>query len=183
MTESPPRPPRTAWQRFSRWVPYLLAALAIYLLWAPRASGPEAGTEAAAFDLPVILNGEGRLRLEQVRGEPVLVEVFASWCATCQRSAPIVHRVAAAQREHPARFVAISVDDDPEAGRQAAREWGISFPVAHDTGSFARAYRIAVLPTFILIDADGKVREVAAGGVSERRLESWLSSLGSERVQ
>ena len=73
-----------------------------------------------------------------------------------------------------ARFIGVSVDESMDQARAAASAWRIPFPVLLDDGSFSRSYRIRSLPTFILIDAAGRVRHVSTGVTSKRRLRGWL---------
>jgi cytochrome c biogenesis protein CcmG/thiol:disulfide interchange protein DsbE len=87
-----------------------------------RNSGPETGRPAAAFDLPLV-GSEGRFNLAEHRGKPVLIEVFASWCGACRRSAPTL---ADAFQDHrtKVKFVGVLVDDDPEQAAQVKDGWG-----------------------------------------------------------
>jgi thiol-disulfide isomerase/thioredoxin len=50
------------------------------------------GEQAPAFDLPR-LNGSGRLTLEQLRGHPVVLTFWASWCQPCQKELPMLQDV------------------------------------------------------------------------------------------
>ena len=139
-----------------------------------HSSGPKEGSPAAAFDLP-LAGREGRVSLAAQHGKPVLMEVFASWCGACKRSSP---RLAEAFREHGDKgvtFLAVSVDEDPNAAARVKREWQLPFDVAIDDGSVSRGYGISMLPTLIYIDAQGTVRHSAAGVVSRSDIDSWLS--------
>jgi len=181
-SSSRPAPPaRSVVQYIWRAVPYALLVLVVYLMWAPRRSGPEQGSAAATFDLPVLVGSRDRVRLDELRGQPVLIEVFASWCSSCRSSVGTFRDVVHARRERPMHFVAVSVDDSREAGSAAARTWDFGCDVAYDDGQFSRDYGIAVLPTLILLDADGRVHRVSAGAVGRNKLESWLTEVGAKR--
>ena len=139
-----------------------------------HSSGPKEGSAAAAFDLPLV-GRDGRVSLAAQHGKPVLMEVFASWCGACKRSSP---RLADAFREHGDKdvtFLAVSVDEDPNAAARVKREWQLPFDVAVDDGSVSRGYGISMLPTLIYIDAQGTVRHSAAGVVSRSDIDSWLA--------
>jgi len=149
----------------------------VYLLathFVRHSSGPKEGSAAAAFDLP-LAGKDGRVSLAAQHGKPVLMEVFASWCGACKRSSP---RLAEAFREHQDKdvtFLAVSVDEDPNAAARVKREWQLPFDVAVDDGSVSRGYGISMLPTLIYIDAQGTVRHSAAGVVSRSEIDSWLA--------
>ena len=139
-------------------------------------SGPKPGSEAASFSLPLV-SGEGSFDLADHRGKPVLMEVFASWCGACERAAPMVddmYKEAAAQG---VVFVGVSLDDDAKAAERVKQSWPISYPVVVDDGQVSRGYGVSLLPTFVLIDRDGTVRQVSSGVPSRRTLSRWLSEL------
>lgn len=83
-------------------------------------------------------------------GKPQLVEFFAYWCRTCQRAAPAVHK-AEQLYEGRVNFVFLDTDD----------------PATHE---FKRKLGYAGLPTFVLINGDGKILKLWAGIVSEEVL-------------
>ena len=80
------------------------------------------------------------------------------------------------------RFIGVSLDESAARARQTQRDWGIPYDVVLGNRAFAKAYRIETLPTFMLIDERGEVREVATGTVSRSRLESWLEGSGAGRL-
>lgn len=139
-------------------------------------SGPAEGATAKPFDLP-LASGQGAFKLEEHRGKPVLMEVFASWCGACEQAAPMVDEVYREARQSGIVFVGVSVDNDAAAARRAQHEWPISYPVAVDDGQVQRNYGVSLLPTFVLIDGDGKVKRVSSGVPSRRTLSRWFSEL------
>ena len=161
-------------RRYWRYLLYGLAAMALLSLFKP--TGPNLGSRAADLELPLVAAAPGDERtvsLGDPRDKPLLIEVFASWCGTCRRSAPAVAR---AHETHGSYldFLGVSVDRDPGAAERVKQDWQIPYPVAHDrTGSFARAYEVSVLPTFILLDQRGHVRKVSSGAPSRGQLARW----------
>lgn len=146
-----------------------------------RRSGPEVDVPAKEFALDTV-NQEGQFRLSEHRGNPVLVEVFASWCSACKSAAPMMSRVTRASRKRDVRFVGVSVDGSASEARATAKNWGIPYDVALDDGTFSKDYEITVLPTFVLIDEKGNVKQVASGTPGEAELERWLGEVGAERL-
>ena len=134
------------------------------------------GAVATDFDLPLVVDGERGPRtfsLSEHEGEPLLIEVFASWCGVCRRSAPTLAHAHARYGDQLA-FLGVSVDDDYASARRMKRDWGIPYPVAHDSdGAFARAYGVNLLPTFILLDRAGRIREVSSGAPRPGQLDEW----------
>ncbi len=163
---------------YVRYGLYVLAgALVLWLL--QTSGGPSKGGGAPGFDLPVVAANSpgGRVSLEERDGKPVLIEVFASWCGSCRKSAPVLAR---AHEKYGSRleFVGVSVDDNRDAAVRAKESWHIPYTVAYDDrGAFARAYKIRVLPTFVLVDREGRIQKVSAGTLSPGTLDEWAESV------
>lgn len=148
---------------------------------AKKPSGPPVGDLAAEFDLPDA-NGSSRVKLSDLRGAPVVVEVFASWCGACRQAAPMLREAALSKRKSDVHFLGVSVDADPRVASRLKESWNIPYAVLHDDGSVAAKYRIQVLPTVIVIDADGHVRHVSSGAPRAATLEAWLGEVGAARL-
>ena len=137
--------------------------------WADRDTGPSLATGEPAPDvrLPRI---DGRVAdLAALQGRPVIVNIWATWCAPCVREMPALQRVYERYRDEGLEVVAVAVDDVPgqrqEDGRivgkvsEFVREYGLTFPVAVDpTGETERRFGTEYLPTTVLIDRTGRIR-------------------------
>lgn len=160
--------------RLVDWVIWAAIAGAAFVMIRRRSSGPEEGTRAAGIDLPLVGKSQ-RFKLEQAQGKPLVLEVFASWCGTCRRAAPVL---AEAYRAHPASevtFLGVSVDDSMRDATEAKERWGIPYDVALDDGSLARAYHVSLLPTVVFIGRDGVVRHTTTGVPSASELDAWIA--------
>lgn len=172
----PSTAPRAKLSKIVDWALYAAIAGLLVVLVTRGGSGPREGSTAQAFELPLV-SGSGEFRLEEQRGKPVLMEVFASWCGACEHAAPMVDEVYREAQQSGVVFVGVSVDDDANAARRVQQRWPISYPVALDDGQVRRAYGVSLLPTFVLIDRDGTVKRVSSGVPSRRTLSRWLSEL------
>jgi thiol-disulfide isomerase/thioredoxin len=163
--------------RYARYVLYVLAGALLLWLFRSR-GGPELGANAPHIDLPLVGEGHGaRINSGAAPGKPKLIEVFASWCGSCRRAAPLLSAAHATYKEE-VDFLGVSVDASDTAAGQVKHTWQIPYPVAHDDrGAFAQSYRIRVLPTFVLIDKNGRIQQVTSGMPSRKRLDEWLTSL------
>jgi peroxiredoxin len=140
-------------------------------------SGPSVGTVAEQFDLAAVTDTAGeRVRLADYRGRAVLLEVFASWCGACRRSSPTLVETWQAYRKSGVEFLAVSIDDHQTA-KDVKQAWNIPYQVAIDDGSVSKNYSVSVLPTFVLIDREGKVRRVSTGVPSRSQLDTWFKDL------
>ncbi len=130
--------------------------------------GPVAG-KAPADRLPaapsfILDTLDGReLHLTQLRGKPVVLNFWASWCAPCRAEMPVLAQ--AWQRYgRDVHFVGVNVLDDPDQARRFVREFRIPFPSVHDpNGDTLRWFRVVGLPTTVFVSRQGGMAGVHAG--------------------
>jgi len=126
----------------------------------------------------------GELRLSDLRGTPVLVNFWASWCTPCREEMP---RIVLAYDDGGGAFMVVAVDLQENAGQvlDFARDFGMTFPVVIDrTGEVGRTWRIGGpvegIPSSYFIDGDGIVRGRVFGPMSEETLAENLRLAGVE---
>lgn len=124
----------------------------------------EEGQQAPDFTLPDIAEGKAPITLSALRGKTVYVDFWASWCAPCLRSMPLINELYAKYREQGFEVIAINVDDPIEDGREFLLDTPLDYLIAADTkGEMLGAYAVRGMPTSFLIDRDGVVRMVHVG--------------------
>jgi len=136
---------------------------------APRALPPEQLAPVGAAEFGGILVGQ--------RGMPVVVNVWASWCAPCRTEMPLLDRAA---RTYAGRitFIGVASKDTPEAAAAFLEDIGVGYPSLFDASGDIRAdLGLRGFPTTYLFDRDGELRESVLGGVSEQRLAAQLEDL------
>lgn len=174
-----------------RWKIYSLVILLLGAgwTWASRApagslgagaiAAPQAGFLAPDFKLET-LQGAG-LSLGDLRGRPVIVNVWATWCPPCRAEMPALERVYQAYRAQGLEVLAVNAtsSDSPTAAQAFAQEYGLTFPVLLDAqGSVASHYQAWSLPTTFFVDRQGVIREVVVGGpMSETLLQIRVQQL------
>ncbi len=152
----------------------------------PNAQGSEVqgleGQPAPEFDL-ALLDGEGRANLAQHRGKDVVIlDFWATWCGPCVRGLPAVNQVASDYRDRGVVFYAVNQRETPEKIREFLenRENLAGLTVALDTDkAVGTAYLVRGIPTTVIIDKEGVVRQVHVGympGV-ENQLRKELDEL------
>lgn len=144
-----------------------------------RGGAGSAGRERSAppFDLPGVREGEGRVRLADFRGRPVVVNFFASWCTPCKREMPAFARIAR-QVGGRVAFVGVNHQDSRRLARQLLAETGVAYPAGYDPdGRTAVAYRILGMPTTVFISPDGRILATHAGEISAEDLRSTIHRL------
>ncbi len=104
------------------------------------------------------------LRLQEQRGRVVMVNFWATWCAPCRQEMPHLNRLYDKYRGSGFVLLGVNVDDDPAQAVAAAARLGLKFPVLLDAEKkVSRQYDLSSMPSTVLIDRDGRVRQVHRG--------------------
>ena len=122
------------------------------------------------------------VRLADLRGRPVWINFWASWCPPCQAETPTIRDLAEAYEPQGLAVVGISVQEATEDDVRAyAETYGLGYIVAADlTGAVYRLYRVFGLPTQYFIDEAGIIRSIVQGPVTPASAASNLALLGLE---
>lgn len=108
----------------------LIAAAVVYAALRPAPADRSAPKVLPEFDLP-LLSG-GTLDGKDLRGKPLVLNVWASWCAPCRKEAPAFERLWRTHRGHGLAVIGINTQDDEGAARAFVKKFGISYPIAID---------------------------------------------------
>jgi thiol-disulfide isomerase/thioredoxin len=172
-------------QRVARGVAWLRARWSTVLLWlvlawaAPRLwphvgalLGVRAGDRARPEATVTLLDGRS-LSLADLRGQVVLVNVWATWCAPCRVEMPLLEQTWQRHRAAGLVLLGASVDrGDPADVRAFLAERGISYPVAIVGADVIQALGGVVgYPTSVLIGRDGRVQHRVMGPIGPVTLE------------
>lgn len=119
---------------------------------------------AAAPDFTLRKADGGNLRLQEQRGQVVMVNFWATWCTPCRVEMPHLNRLYEKYRSSGFVLLGVNVDDNSTAATTAAANWGIRFPVLLDADKrVSRLYDLSSMPSTVLIDRDGRVRYLHKG--------------------
>jgi cytochrome c biogenesis protein CcmG/thiol:disulfide interchange protein DsbE len=155
----------------------MLAALAWFVLATRPPTSPTAiGAMAPEFSL-VTLDGD-RIDLADLRGRPVVVNFFASWCLPCIEEVPLLRAAAERHAADDLAIVGIVFDDGPEAARAFLERHRASWPAAMDPDArVATAYQVFGPPETYFIARDGTIAARQIGQFSERSLAEKLAAI------
>ena len=127
-------------------------------------------------DLTLPCLGGGRsVDLADLRGTPMVLNVWAAWCANCDREMPLF-AAAMAQAGDRVRFFGVHYKAAEKYGEQSAADFGVPFPSVHDEDGdqVARALRATAPPQTLFVTADGRI---AGREVGEIRSQQELDRL------
>lgn len=107
--------------------------------------------------ISVVGNGGGSGGGSASGSKMTLLDFWASWCGPCRQSVPDLKALQQAYGSDQLAVVSVNEDKNENAGRSFASDNGMSWEVDYDpTGQTSRQYDVHALPTFILVDANGK---------------------------
>lgn len=143
---------------------------------------PRQGFLAPDFSLQAA-DGQN-VKLSDLRGRPVLVNLWTSWCPPCRQEMPAMQKAYVDFRDQGFEILAVNATDQdnlPDA-LQFATDLGLTFPILLDQqGEVSRLYQLRSLPTSFFIDRQGVIREVVIGGpMSEALLRIRIQELLEE---
>jgi cytochrome c biogenesis protein CcmG/thiol:disulfide interchange protein DsbE len=180
MTDTEPRPPRTA--LIASAVIAVLVGLLVVVL-ATRDSSQDRTTQSPLIGRvapPVegsTIDG-GAFDLADQRGRWVVLNFFASWCVPCLEEHPELQAFDAAHRAAgDAVLVSAMFDDDADDAREFFERHGGSWPVIDDAeNSIGVAYGVAQVPESFVISPNGTVVQRFAGPVTRAALEDVIAA-------
>ena len=142
------------------------AALALLLACEPSAVG-EPAEAAPAFEA-LRLDGSP-VRLDDFRGQFVLIDFWATWCPPCVLEIPELNAVWERVKGRGVEVLALSVDDLPrDQIARWARERGASYPIALADIDLALAYGAAQFPFHVVVGPGGELLERLEPGYHDR---------------
>jgi len=139
-------------------------------------ASPLVGRAAPAFELAG-LDGPA-VRLSDLRGQVVVINFWASWCAECRVEQDALKTTWNRYRDSGVTVLGVNFQDTTSDARDYVGSLGIRYPVVQDTESAtALAYGLRGVPETFLVDRAGRITDRVIGPVSAQRLADKINSL------
>ncbi|MEW5989706.1 MAG: TlpA disulfide reductase family protein [Chloroflexota bacterium] len=162
----------------SAWIVYSREPVASLDAAAGIAEAPLAGFNAPDFTLTTLTGEE--LRLAELRGRPVVLNFWATWCPPCRVEMPFFQD-ASVQYNGRAAVIGVNQGEETPTVSEFITSFQITYPIALDSDNrVSKLYDVRALPTTYFIDANGIVREVYTGVVNGAVLEDRIEKLLQE---
>ncbi len=136
------------------------------------------GSPAPDFDL-ARLRGAGRVRLADLRGKPVIVNFWASWCIPCRKEFPTFRAAQAKYRAQGLEIVGITYKDLTDDARRFAKQQHANWTLAQggDGDPVGRAYGVRALPQTFFINRRGTIVARYFGAPSGDRFDAEVAKI------
>jgi len=172
----------TAWtyvKRYWHWPVLLVVGIYAYQQYMPSIDLSTVEGQAPNFAAQT-LEGD-RFRLQDHRGEVVVVNVWATWCPPCRVEMPGFVDLQRELGDEGVQFVGIAMDRaGAEAVRPFVEEEGINFPQIANPAVAARHFPGEVVPRTYVIDTQGRIRYSHSGVLLKWALRDALETLAGE---
>lgn len=137
---------------------------------------PIAGRPAPPFDLPT-LDGQ-RISLADLRGSPVVLNFWASWCTPCREEAPLLNAADVNYKSRGLRTLGVVYQDSSESARDFMTRYEQTYPGLLDPdGRTAIDYGVFGIPETFFIDGAGVVRARQIGALTEADLRRQIEAI------
>jgi peroxiredoxin len=183
---------QTRTQKWAVLVILILTALAIIAIVTPSilsqgeipqqnfpGSAPVIGKLAPDFTLST-LDGTA-VNLSQFRGQPVLINFWASWCFSCREEMPEMVRMYESHKAEGLMILGVNLafqDVLPDV-QAFASEFNITFPVLLDEAGTVteKLYQIPGIPTTIFVNRDGTIERIQAGLITGPQFDQYVAEI------
>ncbi len=181
--ESPLQPTRRRWTRGLGVAPVAFVVLAVVGLLSfgllsegGRGSGVLRMSRGAP-DFTLNLFDGGTFTLSEKRGQPVVMNIWASWCHSCREEAPVLEQGWRSYRDRGVKFVGVNVMDSRGDAEAFLEEFKITYPNGTDESDIYFDYGAVGVPETFFINRDGVIVLKFFGPLDAEQLSALVEEL------
>jgi cytochrome c biogenesis protein CcmG/thiol:disulfide interchange protein DsbE len=144
-----------------------------------QSSSPLDGHPAPDFTTPLLSTHSGSaIHLASLKGKPVVLNFWASWCDPCKQEAPLLQSTWQRIQGQEVAFIGINYEDRQSDGLSFLQTYGITYANVVDRNSnIAIAYGVTGVPETVFIDRHGVVIHKVIGQLNEQTIQSNLQQI------
>ncbi len=118
------------------------------------------------------------IHLSALKGKPVVVNFWASWCDSCTQELPALESAYKQYSQKGVVFVGLAYDDTAANGTPFLQKYGVTYPSGPDaSGEISVAYGVTGVPETVFIGRDGKIVSKIPAMVTDATLASGLAGI------
>jgi cytochrome c biogenesis protein CcmG/thiol:disulfide interchange protein DsbE len=146
----------------------------------PLAAGRAPGRPGALWRRAA---ADGEVALDELRGTPLVINFWASWCDPCRAEAEVLERTWRGASSD-VLFLGLDVQDAREDARGFIADFDLTFPHVRDSGNATqRSWGVAALPETFFLSADGRIVGHVIGTVDAAQLREGIAAARAGRPQ
>ena len=175
------------WKSYKLWLAIgcilgFISILAYGLTQNPKlVPSPLVGKKAPDFTVTSLMDGKTSLTLSDLKGRPVVLNFWGSWCPECRRESSVLEAFYQQydKQDKKVHVIGLAFQDTAQRARAFAGQFGKNYFLALDDekGTIILDYGIYGAPETFFIDAEGIIRHKQVGGVTPELLQKQLQSL------
>jgi cytochrome c biogenesis protein CcmG/thiol:disulfide interchange protein DsbE len=159
----------------------LFVAVSGSLLAACTSNSDPFGLKPISSPLPLVAGNTvqgGTASSADLRGQILVVNFWAQWCAPCLQEQPELERTWRRYHDRGVTFLGVDYRDDTSAARAWVKRFGVSYPSVQDpSGKLANAFALIGVPDTFVVDRTGTIRWKIIGKTNEAQLSKLLDQL------
>ena len=131
---------------------------------------------AIDFTLPLFTGGD--VTLSKLKGKPVVINFWASWCVPCREEAQAIEKTWRAYKDKGVIFIGVDIQDKEANALEFIKEFNLTYPNGPDIGGkITIDYGVAGIPVTFFVDREGVVKDRFVGAIFERYLVARIEEL------
>ena len=120
--------------------------------------------EGPAPDFTLKSRSGENVKLSEYRGDVVMINFWASWCAPCRQEMPLLEDMYKKYSDLGFVLLGVNVEEDSSKANDLLRDVAVTFPVLFDNANeVTKLYKVVAMPSTIIVDRDGKMRYLHRG--------------------
>lgn len=163
------------------FVVLVVVTLVAVLVYGIANKGTQAGPRLAgkpAPDFTLNLFDGGSITLSQLRGRPVVLNFWASWCDSCREEAAVLEGAWREYKEKDVVFIGIAVRDSESGARQFIKDFNISYLNGPDSSNrVSLKYGVTGVPETVFVSREGLVVRKYVGPLNEWQIKRFIEEL------
>ena len=163
-------------QKITQLIVFSIMAVLVISNLGCSAVAPMVGARAPDFTAST-LDGE-TITLDELRGQPVILNFWATWCGYCRYQMPFL-QAAFEEKGHEVKFIGINLRESRDKVQQFVEGEGVGFTIALDVdGVVANSYNVRPIPATFFLDEQGIIKEIKIGAfMSQAELMAVLEDI------